>query len=896
MKRKYDILSVALLLLVSVGSLQSCQKDDFGGDLIDRETLITRGQYLTAGGTDAFAIDYNKNPQPFPVGTPYRLLAFSKANGSTEERATHPRFNKVAWEGELTNVLRYINIERDPDKWFGFTALDGETGDRDGLVSLDFYGFTYGEAEDHRPDYLELDGISGETTPVVETLTDLNELKHTETVTENGDLRDLMRGELLNQNISTAGVTGTTANGTQIPEPYAQSVLPFKHCFTKLRFQISQQGDEDNKDAKGNPTPRFDNLYVDNIEITGSYGKGVVSMADGKVNVSDPTDRTLKFNTDFDGKVEVQNNDVGEILIFPSDGADLSNADMTDGYDIGLRITMKSTVKKDIENMLINTGSTGTVTEETDATGVKWYKGAIEKDRIIDFYNSNSTPATLYFRQNTSYMMIITFQKDAVRIITVIPMVEQWLPGEGTVEDPWQDQAMGQPQMFDNIVWSDRNLGANHYDPSGSDYEQTVGYFYQAGRNIPYYPFKYQKNGVTITPDLKDLNKQDLVNGSSSYSLSQYRFYPVVDRRLLRMTGDSQWCMTKDQNPQMDIPEAMPTDTYFDFSKGSAQWNPGLDWNQDMHWEDGQINQPTSGSWKVPTSQEFLTVFPSTPHAGNITFRTGAQNSNPMGWVCGEMGESTKVLRVTVPYYYQGMEAPAKDNASTKYTEAWTTLKKKGDPGCTTEGYSYGPGVSTYTDENGNVVTINNPNYEPDGDPEDGFASVYVISREGDDKVVPEILQRPDSQDKEWSIKSWGTIYAIKRIYTPEAYRMRWRVINAPQTAVNPCFYVEICRYRCESNDELTVTNYKDYDWDHPAATIYFPICGLGDWTGEYINFGTECQYATSDKIENGRTSAVQIKVSGTDSSNSYIAVVKNVINRTFGMQIRPVTTNGGRR
>jgi len=886
MNRKYNILSGMLLLLVFGSCFQSCQKDDFGSSITDRETLITRGQYLTARSTDAFALDYNKDPQPFPVGTPYRLLAFSKANGSAEERAIHPRFNKVAWEGKLTDVLRYININNAPDKWFGFSALDGETGDADGLVSLDFYGFTYGEAEDHTTDYIELDGIPGETTPEVGTLSELNELKHTETVSESGDLKNLMRGELLNQNISTAGVTGTTAEGTQIPAPNTQSVIPFKHCFSKLRFQISQQGDEDNKDADGNPTPRFDNLYVEDIIVTGTYGKGVVSLADGKVNVSDKTDRALKFKDGFDGKITVKNTDVGEILILPSDGESLSNPDMGDGYDVGLLITVKSTEKKDIENMLHNTGSTGTITEYTDGNKVTWYKGTIKKEKIIDYYDVDNTKSVLHFKQNTSYMLIITFQKDAVRIITVIPMIEEWLPGEGTAEDPWQEQALGQPQMFDNIVWSDRNIGAKHYDPSGADFENTVGYFYQAGRNIPYYPYKYNEYDINNgkIPDLKDITKQDLANGSSSYQKSHYRFYPVVDSRILNMTGNRYWTMySSNQNPQMKIPETKPVNAYFDFSRGIDNNNRvGLTDDQNMHWDKGQANQPINGAWVIPSSKDFLTIFPSTPHAGNITFRKGWYNSNSMDWKGDPMAgdNAPNVLRVTVPYYEDNMAYPYRNN-SAKYTDAWYTLKNNKDPGCTKEGYTVGPGAG------------GNPSYEPDGDPEDGYASVYIISREGDDMEVPDILQKPDSQGKNWAIQSWGTIYAIKRIYTSGAYRMRWRVINATKEAANPCFYVEICRYRCKPDAKLTVDNYKSYDWDHPAATIYFPICGLGDWTGEYINFGTECQYATSDKIENGKTSAVQIKVAGTDAYNAYIAVVKGVINRTFGMQVRPIVGIG---
>lgn len=912
MNRNYNILSGALLLLVSGTCFQSCQQDDFGDLQPDIETLVAEGRYLTARSVDASELASDtEEPRLFAVGTPYRLLAFTKPYnatdfGNTSNTVNYPRFNKVAWEGETSTGMRFINIDSEPDKWFGFSALDGETGGDDNLVSLDFYGLTYGKEAEHPSNYIELDGLADQTVPAAESL---EKLSHTETLftTEDGDtvLNDLMRGVLLNQNIQTAGKSddGKTNNA------YTQSIMPFKHCFSKLRFQISQQGDEDNKDANGKPTPNFENLYVEKIEVTNTYGTGKVYLHDGKVELSgDPCVRNLPFKSGFSGQVTTKNTDVGDMIVFPSDGDALTN--MADGYDVGLSITVRSTVKKNIENMLVNTGSVdangnAVIKETTDEAGTKWYSGTIKKDNIVDYYDTEpGNIAYLHFKQNTSYMLIITFQKDAVRIITVIPQVEEWLPGEGTEENPWQEQALGQPQMFDNIVWSDRNLGANHYDPLGGNFEETVGYFYQSGRNIPYYPYVVpDKGGTGPTSGYTNKLDQDLANGNSAYQNSVYRFYPIVDKQILNMRGSNWWCMYNyDQTnmtfdsgkpqygePQMMIPETMPTDSYFDFLCGANNSSDsGLKSdkqmignsrtpNQDMHWEKGQQNQPVSGAWIMPSSDQFLSVFPSTPHAGNITFRKGANNSNPMEWYPASMSEEIKVLRVTVPYYKKGMTSAAKSN-NDKYVAAWNILNDNEDPGSTTEGYDIGPGEN------------NNPDYEPNGDPEDGYASVYVISRMDGDVVAPDILNKPDLAGKDWAIKSWGTIYAIKRIYTAEAYRMRWRVLSATKNAKNPCFYVEVCRYRCNSDSKLTVDNLSDYDWKHPAATIYFPICGLGDWTGEYINFGTECQYATSNAIsDDGKTDAVQIKVTGNDAYNAYIAVVRGVINRNFGKQIRPI-------
>lgn len=874
MNRKYYILSTALLSLLAGDCLLSCQQDDFGEALPDRETLITQGRYLTARSVDAVAASEDPDKASwFEAGTPYRLLAFTKPYDASkpenkENTVNHPRFNKVAWEGTTSDGLRFINIAGEPDKWFGFSAVDGETGDKDDLVSIDFYGFTYGKKEEIPPsNYIALDDLSGETMSEK----GLALLKHTETVSDDGTmLNDLLRGELLNQNIFTAGKDASTT----------QSILPFTHCFSKLRFLVVQQA-KDDPDENGNPVPCFPNIQIEKIEVTGTYGTGAVYLQDGKVGLTNLISRPLQFRDTYKGAVTLQQVDMGEMIIFPSDGAALK--DKADGYSVGLKITVKSTNKTDLEQFLTNTGSPAEI-ETLSKDGKTYYKGIIVKKSITDNY----TDKVLHFKQNTAYTLVLSFQKNAVRIITVIPQVEEWLPGEGTDANPWQVQELGQPQMFDNIVWSDRNLGADHYDPL-TDFEKTIGYFYQSGRNIPYYPFKYSDYTNGKKPDFKNKNNQNMANENTAWGESVFRFYPIVDTVILRMSGSSNWTMYDigapdtlvKGNPQMYIPEVKPSKGYyFDFTRREKEWKVGF--KQDMHWEEGQKKQPVTGAWIVPSSKDFLTIFPSTPHAGNIVFNKVGDNTTPVNWgLDGTKSpdyriEGTKTLRITVPYFKES--STDKDKPTTRsmnYQKAWQILLDNKDEGTTHINEYTGKGAP------GNDASIK---YEPDGDPEDGYASVYVISRVDEDEV-----ELSNNINTELVVRSWGTIYAIKRVYTPQAYRMRWRALIAKEGKQNPCLYIEICRYRCNADDHLNETNYRSYDWEHPAARIYFPVCGLGDWTGEYINFGTECQYATSDSIVNGKTGALQIKITGNNASNAYISVIKREEKRDFAKQIRPM-------
>jgi len=908
-----------MLLLLAAGCFHSCQQEDI--EMTTPDTLLSRGRYLGArNGDSATALEKNDTTQ-FPVNTPYRLLAFTKPYYKTgvndETAARYPRFNKVAWEGATPDDLHYINLA-DANRWFGFAAFDGEPAGEDKLVSLDFYGFTYGKAEDHSTGYIELDGVSGETTPAQGAL---STLKHTESVgKEDGKLKDLLYSKLLNRNIGNAGLTAATA---------AQSIMYFRHCFSQLIFCVAQQYKE-GVDEKGDPViaPYFPGLEVENVEVTNTYGEGSVYLEDGKVDLSgDPITRQLRFadkyKQEHNGVVTTEEVEMGRMIVFPSHGSALREEEnKPDGYKVGLRIAIKSPNKEDIANFLTKTGSPGEITGET-VDGTTYYKGTIVMPHIIDHIpDGTSTPETgnaetgssekyLYFKQHTRYRLVILFSKEFVRIITVIPQVEEWLPGEGTSENPWQEQPMGQPEMFDNIVWSDRNLGADHYDPLGDDFEKTIGYFYQSGRNIPYYPFDselyYDKNTGVLTSHPEptpEAKKESRLSNVKPYYSTRHRFYPMVDPEILSMKNqmsgwgtqngssgsDRTWMITSGDTPQMDIPETKPTNAFFDFMRSAGDKDSGLK-NYNKRWNEDPKNQPVSGGWVVPTSSQFMAIFPSTPHAGNITFRAGGNNKDPMGWGGNpnEIADTYKTLRVTVPYYYDKMGSPHRNNASENYLKAWNTLKDNEDPGTTQ--------YEAYSEDWVSPGSWNNVGVEPDGDPEDGFASVYVISRNEESKFGLPLELQNEADKKRFCIQSWGTIYAIKRVYTEQAYRMRWRVKCAGVfgTERTPGLYVEVCRYRynTDSGKKLTEENYlTDFDWDHPAATLYFPICGLGDWTGNYINFGTECQYATSDPIEsNGTwTSALQIKITGDNAYNAYMAVISGpYVNRDFGKQIRPI-------
>ncbi len=958
MNRKRYNICFGILLLLAAGCFQSCvQEEDF--EPTTPGALLSQGRYLGARNGSANAVLEDDDTTQFAVNTPYRLLAFTKGydpkNPDDTTPATYLRFNKVAWEGATPGGLHYVNIE-EADRWLGFAAYPeectaGVVNSTDDLVSLDFYAFTYGKAVgEGRPstDYIKLEGQTEDQTEnewVHDNAVELADLKYTESIAKDetgaytGPLNDLMYSRLLNRNIGNAGLTAATAT---------QSIMYFQHCFSQLIFCVAQQYKEETVDGKTVTSPYFPGLQVENVEVTNTYGTGSVYLQDGKVKPSGGLiTRPLQFHDAYkaahNGVVTTEEVEMGRMIVFPSHSTALRDTgDLPpDGYPVGLKITVKSTNREDIANL---TGSPGTIAEETVGE-TKYYRGTIVMDRILDHVPDDTgatevgdTKKTLYFKQHTRYRLVIVFSKESVRIITVIPQVEEWLPGEVNDKgEPWQDQAMGQPQMFDNVLWSDRNLGADHYDPTGAEFEKTIGYFYQSGRNIPYFPFntmdyytdEYEDRTRTVTETDKDGNevtkeiteryykmktfpspdkKRDKkLAESGSYDNTTHRFFPMVDEVLLNMKNkewgrkaggsngpDRIWTISWEP-AQLEIPQAKPQSHYFDFRRDN------LADSENMYWDKPDGVQPVRGAWVVPSSKDFMKIFPTTPDAGNIAFRRGDDNNSPINnWSTHTpMSEAYTTLRVTVPYYTSEMHKMTDDDIKADenlnwrnqdYIKAWKLLRDNDDAGTTH--------LDAYDNNNWSGPKAKcNRDLEPDGDPEDGYASVYVISRVGKDKYgVPELIKDDTYSNgkKKYMIQSWGTIYAIKRVYTEQAYRMRWRVICAETYGTEEnraaAMYVEICRYRCNKTDRLNEQNYlTDYDWDHPAATLYFPICGLGDNVGTYINFGTECQYATSDPISGGKSGAVHLKVTGDDDSNAFIAVLSKTVDRKFCKQIRPI-------
>lgn len=791
----------------------------------------------------------------FQEGTAYRLVMFTRefkvTDNLPDKNDSVCRYIGSATETAL-GTFQYLKVDdfsHDNNDWFGFKSLvAGESGRR----SLSFYGFTYGEEK--AP---ELDDA----------------YTRTEKVDGGGELKDLMWGILVDQNDATATFP---------------CEIPFRHAFSRLEFKVSQLASEKN------PEVGMYNLGIESIAVTGTYKSGTVDLFTGKTTLNDGNKydddkgRVLsEMSVDYDLEkkyIAVGTPDsLGAMIVFPSAAESLS--DGVREYTIGLKITLKGKDKTEVEK-LVGAG-------KATLSG-NYYTGVYTVDKVYssvyggnDFTSDTSTgdgssdnnniiaASPLYLQAGSKYTLHIVLMKDQVRVVTVVPSKVEWLPGEKETdeegnENTFSTEVVGQPIFFDNTMWMDRNLGANEADPGEGKYDQTIGYYYQNNRNIPYWPYKITsfQDLNTKRPKPEDRYLNDL-STFSAWGNPQYKVYPIIDKTVMdsdpyrtnwRIGSDSDNISGKSYFTTLQ--KTIDDSGSYIFFSG----NGNIPWSNNS-WEE-RDNQPAPPGYALPTQEQFQSIFPTTVFAGNITFLKLYKTKDDWYGDAGSINSDYKVLRICVPFYTDGVNTtPDTDN------ECYETWKRLDDPG-------QSPGSSIY-----NESPFDHRDKEPAGDPSSNFCSVYILSREDGD------MESITSTSLNYATKQWGTIYGIKKVGTTEAYRMRWKVRNADKTGKDPRLYVEVCMYSCTKDDNLTLENYRNYDWEHPVSRIFFPLCGevegrnsgSGPAAG-FSSYGSAVLYATDSDA------ALHIKITGDNPQNQYMSVVSNEI-QTNAKQIRLVKT-----
>ncbi|MBQ8812160.1 MAG: fimbrillin family protein [Bacteroidales bacterium] len=206
--------------------------------------------------------------------------------------------------------------------------------------------------------------------------------------------------------------------------------MNFIHALSKIQVEVSKQ----------NESAELAGAKIHSITLKDTHSSGQLDIVNGSWALEGTTDRVFTQTPVTLSTAPVMVKDASgtadaEMLIFPNE----------DTRKLSLEVTYS-----------INGGEVKTV--------------------VCEILEHDGTP--FLFRQNYRYTLAVTIANDGIQIVTVLPKVYEWI----NIDVP---SYLGQPVTFGNLMWMDRNLGAISADYK-NDWYNTIGHYFQFGRNIPY--------------------------------------------------------------------------------------------------------------------------------------------------------------------------------------------------------------------------------------------------------------------------------------------------------------------------------------------------------------------------------------------------------------------------
>lgn len=644
--------------------------------------------------------------------------------------------------------------------------------------------------------------------------------------------------------------------------------MPFKHIMSKINIKVMRE--EGVESALRLKSVRF----IGNKLAGANNGEGIPQSADYSVFSNEFTNQTLSERI------------ITEDIEIPAVGTTSDAINKAADLDSYLFIPESQT--EPVYYMRV-------IFDDPENFYGKGTEGVSIDIPIYD--NRVETERPLHFEQNTSYTLYITFLSNTARIVTLVPKVYEWIDGEteSTDEDgPYQEQDFGQPVTFNGVMWSDRNVGATSAHPTRSmdDWNRSVGYFYQYGRNIPYFPNNIKDGIVDLNTPLDEAlsNDETLSDDETLDSKGKVGglIYPVINYESWGTTATDEKGkiapLNNDQNK-----DGIKDGNYFYVRKLGNIENESRYWGfvykffnlneiNNEGWDKDGAENPCPPGWRLPTTDDFKGIIPGTGYSGNITFRRYDGIENNGSW---------------------------KPNAAYKEPDFRNVFSK--DNIKNYKGFSGGP-----VGENEQVYKGAFPCIfrEEMNDPEPGSKSQYVLSmKDGDWNKVRQTSG--DIRGDAAYVYNWGVIYGIKKQGTASAYRVKWEVKlqsseastqdDNGNTVYSKPFrgVLVISRYQTSKDDVFEPKNgsyehiTEDFDWEHPVEQLLLPVGGFSDgWSeGHLANIGTESWYAISDResyMENWEKKIFWFKFCGTNCS-SQTAVISDKSLMIASVQVRCV-------
>ena len=288
----------------------------------------------------------------------------------------------------------------------------------------------------------------------------------------------------------------------------------------------------------------------------------------------------------------------------------------------------------------------------------------------------------LNLEQSHEYTLSVAVLKNDVRIVTVTPKVYEWID----VELDTGDAYFGQPVYFGGLMWMDRNLGAKSADCK-NDWYNTIGHYYQFGRNIPFILDVEKWLAYTEDDGKKDLKEARIIKENQDritrlhpqwdtydevkksevlknmvecvYSLNHkgqrvHGYYNIAEGdHLIRKPGDVIL------NSDGDVDDELTSKSYR--YGGNVQTWTLSDNRAAYYWNDVE-DQPCPKGWRVPTMEDLYSFMPrgqqvnwnSSRYPVSLSSSSSKYNTGKYGYVEGVDG------RYNVCYMIKN---PGTDNA-----------------------------------------------------------------------------------------------------------------------------------------------------------------------------------------------------------------------------------------
>lgn len=392
-------------------------------------------------------------------------------------------------------------------------------------------------------------------------------------------------------------------------------------------------------------------------------------------------------------------------------------------------------------------------------------------------------------------------------------------------------------------MWMDRNLGATSADCE-NDWYNTIGYYYQHGRNIPYIldvdvwkthfksktgqdhlnfdeqsaPVKFQfPYGLVYTLDDKGRKVTDVLDLQYEFKVYEeiainpgdvgkdYRFILGLSPNLA--IASHSWAVQKTD-------AASNRYYYVNNDANTTRYYYKEDPRNDTYWSSDVENQPCPKGWRLPTREDLYGFMPE--YTGSMTWQSSYAKGTPL-----------KATTSNSPdFYYSATDGNPFDRSYT---------------------WKYFAGKFDVNEDVSSAVEYSDP--EP---------------------------------------TNLGRVYGIKYEGTDKAYRVLFEQIRAKtDDDDSERLYVRVSRFNASADDVFEMNgsqwNLHKFDWSTPVEYMDFPLCGFFDSYGYIDDFGDGCIMRISDSDGEGRNWTIYLR-------NAYRGVSVGATScRTLGDQIRCV-------